>query len=339
LIARYAAGWERGFVVRDRETVVYGGNPRIDVYGEDWLAYAMNGDIRIFRQDDLRTEISLPVTINTREREFDPSLVRSHDGRYALLWARGTSARTAARFVALSSDLVRWEPPQRLAFEEPPADVGYTYEQAEPLQRSYNVAAVRGGYVMLLGQGFLRHSKDLRHWGPPGKALPQDLLRNRLLAEPDGTLWAVYETSSSARQPYTDQDWLHGFFVVDGKRYRHVTELRVSRSVNGADWQDVGAAAVPGQPTALWAFAIGEGRIGIGLGANRQFVRWFTTSAAGPLEPVDSRLQLVHQTDDAQCFVRDASLTCAQPVFDADEQKPILFATTTERLLEGYFRR
>lgn len=35
LIDRHAAGWERGQIVRDEETRVYSGEPRLDVYGEE----------------------------------------------------------------------------------------------------------------------------------------------------------------------------------------------------------------------------------------------------------------------------------------------------------------
>ena len=47
-------------------------------------------------------------------------------------------------------------------------------------------------------------------------------------------------------EPYTDADWLHGYFVTDGKRYRHVTELQVSHSADGTDWQPAGTVVVPG---------------------------------------------------------------------------------------------
>ena len=216
------------------------------MYAEDWLVYALDGDIRIFHQRDPQLEIGLPVTINSREREFDPSLVRTHDGRYALLWARGTSRTNARRFVAFSADLLRWETPQRLVFEEPPdATSRYTYAQSEPLERTYNIVAVRRGYAMLLAQGFVRllgGSEEL------GSAAEGDSAGARSESPSsrrrDGTVWAVYESSSPELQAYTQDDWLHGYFVIDGKRYRHVTELRVSRSVDGIEWEAAGTRDV-----------------------------------------------------------------------------------------------
>ncbi len=120
LIDRYTAGWESSSVIREGQTAFYAGDPSLDVYAEDWLVYSIDGDIEIFHQRDPRLKIDVPITINTREREFDPSLVRTHDGRYAILWARGTSKRSARRFVAFSADLLRWATPQRMVFEEPP---------------------------------------------------------------------------------------------------------------------------------------------------------------------------------------------------------------------------
>ncbi|MGH9383618.1 MAG: CsgG/HfaB family protein [Vicinamibacterales bacterium] len=324
VIDRYAAGWELASVVRDAQTAVYSGNPRLDVYAEDWLTFSFDGDIRIFHQREPQLEIGLPITVNSREREFDPSLVRTHNGQYALLWTRGTSKTNAKRFVAFSGDLLHWEQPQRLVFDEPPGALGYTYAQSEPLERTYNIVAVREGYAMLLAQGFVRHSADLRNWGAPRKLIPQDLDRNRLIRARDGTIWAVYENRSPELQPYTEDDWLHGFFVIDGKSYRHVTELRVSRSTDGIKWEDAGKVTLPGQPSGLWAFAIDERRMGIGLGFNNLSTKWFTVSSFGDLAQIDSQIPLMLQSGEAEFFVRGALLTCVRPVFDPERQKPML---------------
>lgn len=335
VIERYSTGWDRPSVVRDAQAAIYSGSPRLDVYSEDWLVYSLDGDIRIFNQRDLRLEAGLPVTINTREREFDPSLVRTHDGRHALLWARGTSRTHATRFVAFSDDLVRWDSPQRLLFEDSPGTIAYTYAQAEPLERTFNIVALGRGYAMLLAQGFMRRSDDLRTWGPPRKELPQDLDRNRLVRGRDGTVWAVYESSSPEKQPYSDGDWLSSFFVVDGKRYRHLVELRVSRSVDGVSWQDAGRLTLPGQPTGLWAFAVDDRRIGVGLAFNNLYTRWFTASPSDDLAELDVQLAFMQQSDDSAFFVRDTLLTCVRPVFDPEKQKPMLLVTTTNRVWGG----
>ena len=301
--------------------------------------YSIDGDIQIFHQRDPRLKIDIPIAINTREREFDASLVRTHDGRYALLWARGTSKRNARRFVAFSADLLLWATPQRMVFEEPSKNLGYTYAQAEPPERTYNVVPTRRGYAMLLAQGFVRHSKDLRSWGPPQKVIPQDLYRNRLVKTRDGTLWAVYENSSDELQPYTPDDWLYGYFVVDGKQYRHVTELRVSRSADGIHWEPAGRIVFPGQPSGLWAFPVSEGQIGIAVAFNNLFAKWLTASRFGELRWVETELEVMHQSEEAEFFALDTVLTCIRPVFDFEKQKAMLLSTSSQALYERFNSR
>ena len=338
LVDRYAEGWDRGQMVSAEDMQAYTGTPRLDVFAEEWLVVSMNDDIRIVHQGDLTLDIELPVAINSREREFDASLVRTGDGRYALLWTRGTGSTNARRFVAFSGDLRRWDAPQRLLFEAPHQSIGYTYSLAEPLERSYNVVAVTDGYLMLLAQGFTRFSRDLRNWAQPRKALPQDLYRNRLLKGRDGVLWAVYETSTSQLQPYTAADRLHGFFVTDGKAYRHVTELRVSRSVDGVQWEPAGDIVVPGQPSGLWAFLIDDHHVGIAAGFNNLYLKWFRASSPGALETIDADLRLPNHTEgasDAAFFIHDEGLRCVRPVFNVEGQQPVLLAVTSERLFRG----
>jgi hypothetical protein len=163
----------------------------------------------------------------------------------------------------------------------------------------------------------------------------QDLDRNRLLRSRDGTVWAVYESSSSERQPYTPADWLHGYFVMDGKAYKHVTALHVSRTVDGARWEAAGTITFPGQPSALWAFAVDERRIGIALGFNNLSMRWLTASSFDSLRELDVELPLTHQLDQAEWFVHDAVLSCVRPVLDPERQKPMLVQTSTARVFGG----
>jgi hypothetical protein len=238
--------------------------------------------------------------------------------------------------VAFSADLRRWETPQRMVFDDPPGNIGYTYAQAEPLERTTNVVAIPRGYVMLLAQGFMRYSENLKHWGPPRKIIPQDLYRNRLVKTGDGVLWAVYEHSSDALQPYTPEDRLHGYFVVDGRPYRHVTELRVSRSVDGVEWHAAGTIVLPGQPSGLRAFAVSEGQIGIAVAFNNLFAKWFTASRSRDLRQIGSEGQAMHHAEEAECFVRDSSLICIRPVFDFEQQKPMLLATSSQALFKEF---
>jgi hypothetical protein len=51
---------------------------------------------------------------------------------------------------------------------------------------------------------------------------------------------------------------------------------------------------------------------------------------------VDSALQVVHHSEEAEFFVRDASLLCIRPVFDFEEQRPMLLATSSRALYERF---
>jgi len=114
-----------------------------------------------------------------------------------------------------------------------------------------------------------------------------------------------------------------------------VTELRVSRSVDGIQWEPAGKVVVSGQPSALWAFALNERQIGIAAGFNNLYMKWFTAHALGDLRPIESPLQLMHQSDDAEFFVHGSSVTCVRSVMDFERQKPMLLSTSTDSLLGG----
>jgi tetratricopeptide (TPR) repeat protein len=334
----YAADWDESFAVPVGGEHVYSGRPRLDVYAEDWLPYDLNGDLRIVRQREPHLEVRLPVTINTDRREFSPSLVRTHDGRWALLWARGTSKRNARRFVAVSSDLVEWGTPQALVFEELGEDSGYTYSRTEPAERTHNIVTVPGGYLMLLAQGFVRRSEDLRYWDAPTRVLFHDSDRNCLIRSADGTLWAIWETWSDELHPYEEDDWLHGFYVTDGKKYRHTTELHVASSRNGTEWTPLGKRVLPGQGSALWAFPVSDGRIGIAMGFNNLFVRWFLGSREQGLRDVDVDLRLMHQHEMAGFYVRGDAIACVRPVFDYRRQEEVLVGVSSSGLYRELLR-
>lgn len=74
------------------------------------------------------------------------------------------------------------------------------------------------------------------------------------------------------------------------------------------------------------------------MGFNNVSVKWFTVSPLGGLRgltPIDSQLQLWYHSDEAEFFVRGASLTCIRPIFDLEGQAPMLLATSTEGILRG----
>jgi hypothetical protein len=313
--------------------VPYAGNPPADVYSLDWFVFSVNGDIQIHMQSAPQVVVRLPTAVNTSENEFDPSLVRTHEGGYALLWSRGSDRRVATRFVARTQDLLEWETPQRMVFEPRADTTRYTYENAEPLERSFNVCPVEGGYVMLLAQGFVRHSKDLRRWDLPRKTLPQDLLENRLIKTRDGRLWATFETSSPELRPYTGKNWLSGFFVTDGKQYEHLCEIHLAWSRDGIQWHPSGRRTFEGQSSDLWMFALSDARIAIAVQFNRAFMRWLTSDGR-TLHEMPSVVDLKFDSP-AVLYAENARVSCVRSQFDYfEDQRSVLIKMSSKAQME-----
>ena len=141
LVDRYAAGWERGLLVRDGPHALTLGQPRLDVYSEAWLVYSMDGDIRIVHQRDPQApdraargdqhqgaRVRSVAGPNTR-RPVRASLGTGHGPN-----ERGPLCRVLGGLPALGSSAAA-------GLRRPPENIGYTYAQAEPLERTYNVVA------------------------------------------------------------------------------------------------------------------------------------------------------------------------------------------------------
>ncbi len=339
----WRGGWELGAVLRESTSRVVAGSA--ELRSEDWIASSLDGELLVHHRDlPLRAE--LPVAINTPQREFDPCLVRTHEHSWALLWSRGNDERSAQRFVALTTDFVRWEAPRRLRFAPPLDRAGPAPESTEELEGSTDVCPIPAGYLMLVERGLARHSADLRSWEAPLPVLDEDVWRSCLARTADGRSWAVCVTDSDVREPYTSADWLAGYSVVDGRRYKHMCELRVAASRDGFAWEEGGRAVLSGQSSGLWAFPLapdvpdaGEG-LGIAVQFNNRFMRWFAVSRSGELREISSShssLELQTDSGDAVFFVRDGRILSLRPVFDYfTEQRTVLLGAGSRRLFEDF---
>ncbi len=329
LLAHYGAGWEVGAVLRESSARVAAGSTELGA--EDWMVAALDGDLLVHhRERPLRAE--LPVTINTPQREFDPCLVRTHEHSWALLWSRGNDERSAQRFVAFTKDLLRWETPRRLRFAPPPDRSG---RAAEELEGSSDVCRTAARYLMLVEGGLARHSDDLRNWEAPLRIFAQDAWRSCLTRTEDGRLWAVYVADSDALEPYTPADWLAGYFVLDGRRYKHMCAVHVAVSRDGRAWEERGEVTLSGQSSGLWAFPIADGAIGIGVQFNSRFMKWFALSRSGELREIPSSLELPTDSRDVTFFVRDGRILSLRPVFDHfGEQRTVLLGAGSRKLFE-----
>ena len=337
LIAQFAGrgGWELGAVLRESSAETYSGAPALDVFAEEWVVVCLDGELFIHHRDR-PLKVDLPVTINTPEREFNPRLVRTHEGSWALLWARGADKRTARCFVAVTTDFLRWETPRRVQFAPAPPDAGL---RSVETAGAYDVAPVTSGYVMLLDQGQIRSSDDLRSWGPPTQVFDPGSWDGRLTKTEDGRLWAVYQTGSDVREPYEAADWLAGYYVTDGERYKHMCEIHVAQSLDGLEWREFAKVVLPGQGSGLWAFPLADGSVGVGVQFNSRFMKWFATTRSNALRAIPSSLELMCQSGDAFVFASDGQVACLAPMFDHyDAQRTVLLAAGSRRLFEDFQR-
>ena len=69
---------------------------------------------------------------------------------------------------------------------------------------------------------------------------------------------------------------------------------------------------------------------------NNLIAKWFTASRARDLRRVDSELHVMHHAEEAECFMRDSSLTCVRPIFDFEQQRPMLLATSSRALYKEF---
>ena len=331
-------GWGESAVLRSARAFLYTGEPPVDVYTQERLAFPLNGDIVIRRRDDPRVTVRLPRTVNTNTREFDPSLVRTHEGGYALFWARGSDKRDAERFVARSHDLLEWQTPRRLVFETPADTIRYGYASAEPLERTTHIAPTSEGYVMLLGQGFVRFSRDLQNWGQPQKALPHDLLDNTLVRTRDGRLWAAYENIPEELRPFDPGNPFTGYFDQNGKQYMHLSEIHLAWSVDGVTWHPAGSAVFEGQASDLWLFPLATDRVAVALQFNNLFLRWLVATGGGELRRMSSTVNLMADGGSV-LYAGDGRISCITPIFDHfEEQRHVLVRMSSREQYERLVR-
>jgi hypothetical protein len=81
---------------------------------------------------------------------------------------------------------------------------------------------------------------------------------------------------------------------------------------------------------------VSERQIGVAVAFNNLFAKWFTASRFGDLRPISSEALVMHHAEEAECFVRDASLICIRPIFDFEQQRPMLFATSSRALYRRF---
>jgi hypothetical protein len=109
----------------------------------------------------------------------------------------------------------------------------------------------------------------------------------------------------------------------------------VAATRDGVAWEERGRVALPGQGSALWAFPLPGGAIGIGVQFNSRFIRWFARSRSGGLREVSSSLELQTDSPEAAFFARDGRVLSLRPAFDFfGEQRSVLLGAGSRALFQ-----
>lgn len=324
ILEHYAGkyGWDEGFVLREEKSIVYSGKPTWDVFALEWITYSSNGDINIFLQNNPEIKIEIPVTINTNETEYDPTLVRTHEGTYALLWTRGPKKNPIGYFFSKTRDFLHWDTPRRMDFEKPEGDIGYFYK-SDPLERTFNIVPIPGGYMMLLAQGFTRFSRDLKHWRIPRQIFKQDGWRNSIVKSKDERIWVVYAQflREKAKPPF------HFPYAI-----------RVASSIDGKYWEAAKEIFVGEEPSDLWAFPVADSQIGIAVQHNNLYLKWFISLDRENFRKVDSPVNLLLTKGVIEFFPKDGKIFCVRPVHDFVEQQWVVLMMSSKEIYRRLFK-
>jgi len=323
--------WDGGIVIRAADTKMYTGKPPLDVYAKDWLVATLNGDIHIFNQHNPKMTIGIPQSINTDNIEFDASLIRTHQGGLALLWTRGQGGKLREYFIALTTDLINWDFPQTLKFDKPAKVSGYHGSNPD---RTFNIVDVPGAYLMLLEDGFVRYSKDLRHWEAPKRLFRQTGSRNTVLKTKDGRIWVICAHYSPQEvSSRSDVDSMSGYSVVNGRIMMHREAITVTTSTDGVHWSPAQRIELGRETSGLWAFPISETQIGIVTQYNNRDLKWFYSSASLLFRSIKSPVTLLLAHKQIHFFINNRQISAAQALPDRHaEHRDVLFIRTSSEV-------
>ena len=375
LIAEWALlnGWQGGEVIHDDEARYYGGQPKLDVYGMNWIVLSDGHDLNVYSEDDPGLKIRLPVTINSDDDEYNPSLVKTHDGTMALLWTRNNrdSKINAGSFVSFSDDFLQWSTPQRLDCAKVPEDFGKqkiwsALEQADgvdwqpPYEQTFNIFKAADGYVMLLPPGYIRRSKDLVSWGLPEKILHLDgnrfssstsregvdfhnAARQATVTTPDGRIWVASlfddREESSLATAFLPR-WRHWPNRAEGKTYVQVNYLKITSTLDGKEWSKeillpLDKYNIDNQ--AIWAFPVSDRQIAIVVDYMNH-LQWVACNDPESCRPITGRVGPINAGfPEMQYYLKDKKLYCALPAPRSDWPARGLKGTLLLRYSSGMY--
>ena len=328
-------GWDEGVVLRDETSNFYSANPTRDVYSLDWIAYAQDGEIHILEQNHPEVKVKLPIVINTNEYEYDPSLVRTHEGRFALFFSRGGESKDQhlGFFYSTTKDLIQWETPKRLKFDDPEGHQ-QPHQGFNSSKRTFNIVPIPNQYMMLLEKGFVRYSDNLRQWGLPKKLFKYECWDAVVLKTKEERIWIVATDFLDEEVKEGDPPDPHfGYYTTgDGKKYRKSEAIVVTTSVDGINWSPQVRVFVDRETSGLWAFPVGRSQIVIAVSYNNLYLKWAVSRTPAGFSVINSPVQLLLETKKIHFFVKDKTIYCLRPVHDFVEEEGVALIMGSQKV-------
>jgi hypothetical protein len=210
-----------------------------------------------------------------------------------------------------------------MVFDEAEGDIGYHYK-SDPLVRTRNVVSTPNGYIMLLAQGFVRYSNDLKRWSVPEQLFKQDGWRNQIFKGRDGRIWVIYDQFLREKMKTP----LHFPYAIC-----------ISSSLDGKSWTTVKQINIGQEPSDFWGFAVGDSQIGIAVQHNNMFLKWFISSDPKNFHEVSSPVRLnLTWGRVIEFFAHTGKIFCARTTADNTEEQNVLLIMESEKLNRRFFK-
>lgn len=327
--------WKEGQVHHEEQSFSYTGEPKMDVYAQEWLVFSNAADIQIRHQANPSMRIDLPPSINSMEDEFNPTLVKTLEGGWALFFTRAVKGQKniTGYFYSTTMDMIHWENPKRMQFEDPDEiwkDLGFN---PIPAERTFNIIPLVDKYLMLLEFGFVRYSQDLQNWGKPVKMFDHngtgyrssllvndrmwhDATRSSIIKSRDESIWVI-TTFDKKVEPSAEsagaEPWR--FWKEGDKKFINSEAIKITSSVDGVNWTKEKLIYVSKYEETLghWAFPLGRDKMVVVVmdyGFNLKFI---VAQSPEHIEFKNSPVGVYISDKEVQFFEQDQKINLVQP--------------------------
>ena len=198
----------------------------------------------------------------------------------------------------------------------------------------FNIVTIPNQYMMLLENGAVRYSDNLRQWGLPKKLFKYKGGGAVILKTKDERIWVV--ATDFIDEEVKEDDLLDphfGYYTTGaGKKYRKGEAIVVTTSVDGINWSPPVSVFVDRETSGLWAFPVGRSQIGIAVSYNNLYLKWAVSRTPARFSVIHSPVQLLLETKKIHFFVRDKTIYCLRPVHDFVEEEGVALLMGSQKV-------